>query len=171
MQNLMVVFTFSVLDRKYPFWTKLFQKIKTVSLTWSLVTKTNSNMQNSTVVFILSVLGWKYQFWANLIQKIKIVILSWNSVQNLIRISRIWWWFLFFLLLLLFQTGNTLFWEIWSIKSKWSVYAEIWYLDQLKYEEFNGDVHFFCFWPEIPFFANLSQNPKLFIQREIWYLD
>ena len=69
----MVVFTFSVLDQKYPFWTKLFQKNKNCQFNLKFGTKTNSNMQNSMVVFILFVLGWKYQFWANLIQKIKIV--------------------------------------------------------------------------------------------------
>ena len=36
MQNSMVVFTFSVLDWKYPFWANLVQKIKIVSLSWNL---------------------------------------------------------------------------------------------------------------------------------------
>ena len=33
----MVVFTFSVLDGKYIFWTNLPQKIKIVSLSWNLL--------------------------------------------------------------------------------------------------------------------------------------
>ena len=37
MQNSMVVFTFSVLHQKRPFWANLIQKIKTVSLSWNLV--------------------------------------------------------------------------------------------------------------------------------------
>ena len=37
MQNSMVVFTFAVLDQKYPFWKKLIQKVKIPSLNWSLV--------------------------------------------------------------------------------------------------------------------------------------
>ena len=37
MQNLMVVFTFSVLNRKYPLWANLVQKNKTVTLSWNLV--------------------------------------------------------------------------------------------------------------------------------------
>ena len=36
-QNSMVVFTFSVLDWKYPSWANLVQKIKIISLTWNLV--------------------------------------------------------------------------------------------------------------------------------------
>ena len=36
-QSLMVVFTFSILDRISPFWANLFQKIKVVSLIWNLV--------------------------------------------------------------------------------------------------------------------------------------
>ena len=37
MQNSMVMFTPSVFDRKYPFWTNLVQKVKIVSLSWNLV--------------------------------------------------------------------------------------------------------------------------------------
>ena len=37
MQNSIVVFTFCVLDRKYPFWANLFQKIKIVSLSSNFV--------------------------------------------------------------------------------------------------------------------------------------
>ena len=40
-----------------------------------------------------------------------------------------------------FQTVNT-------IKSKLSVYAEIWYLDYFKYAECSGDADFFHFLPE-----------------------
>ena len=36
-QNSKVVFTFSVLNRKYTFWANLVQKIKIVSLSWNLV--------------------------------------------------------------------------------------------------------------------------------------
>ena len=39
MQNLMVMFTFSFFNRKYPFWTNLIQKIKTVSLSQNLILK------------------------------------------------------------------------------------------------------------------------------------
>ena len=37
MLNLLVMFTFSVLERKYPFWANLVQKDKIVCLQWSLV--------------------------------------------------------------------------------------------------------------------------------------
>ena len=37
MQNSMVMFTFSVFDRKYPFWTNLISKFKIVSLEWNLI--------------------------------------------------------------------------------------------------------------------------------------
>ena len=92
MQNSMVVFTFSVLDQKNPFWSKdlscLF-KIKFDS-------KTNLNMQNSIVVSILPVWGWKYSFLGEFAKKIKIFSLSWKLVPRLIRIWRIRWWCSFF---------------------------------------------------------------------------
>ena len=37
MQNLMMVFTFSVFHEKYPFCVNLVQKIKIISLSWNLV--------------------------------------------------------------------------------------------------------------------------------------
>ena len=37
MQNSMAVFTFSVLDQKYPFWPNLIQKVKIVLFRWNLI--------------------------------------------------------------------------------------------------------------------------------------
>ena len=37
MQNSMVMFTFSVFDRKYPYWANLVQKVKIISWSWNLV--------------------------------------------------------------------------------------------------------------------------------------
>ena len=37
MKNSMALFTFSVLDRKHPFWRNLVQKVKIVSLSWNLL--------------------------------------------------------------------------------------------------------------------------------------
>ena len=45
-----------------------------------------------------------------MIQKVKSLCINWNSVQSLIRISRIWWWCLLFLLL----TISTILGQIWS---------------------------------------------------------
>ena len=86
MQNSMVIFTFSVFDQKHPFWVNFAQKIKIVTLSWTLV----------------PMLVWicKSQWWCslwrfsikntflgtNLVQKTKIVSLSWNLVPRLIRI-------------------------------------------------------------------------------------
>ena len=69
MQNLVMMFTFSVFDHILlgQIWSKLF-KMK-------FDTKTNSNMQIP-MVFIFSFLEWKSPFWANLVEKIKIVNLS-----------------------------------------------------------------------------------------------
>ena len=39
MQNSMVMFTFPVLNQKYPFWVNLLQKVKIPSLSWNLVLK------------------------------------------------------------------------------------------------------------------------------------
>ena len=51
MQDSVLVFIFSALDGKHPFWTNLIQKTKIVSFKLKFGTKTNSNMQNSMVVF------------------------------------------------------------------------------------------------------------------------
>ena len=50
-------------------------------------------------------------------------------------------------------------WKIWSKKSKLSVLAKIWSLHLLEYPEFNGGVHFLCFWPEISFLSKFG--PKI----------
>ena len=39
MQNSMVMFSFFVFDRKYPFWANLFQKVKIISWSWNLVAR------------------------------------------------------------------------------------------------------------------------------------
>ena len=54
-------------------------------------------------------------------------------------------------------------------KSKLSVWAEIWYLEEFEYAEFSDDVHFFCFWPYTSW-ANLVKKLKI-VQNEIWYKD
>ena len=71
-----------------------------------------SNMQNSMVMFTFSVFDWKYPFRANLVQKINVVSLTWNFILRLIQVRRIQWW----CSLLLFQSGNTLFGQIWYKK-------------------------------------------------------
>ena len=85
MQNSMVVFILFVSDWKYPFWTHLVQKIKTVNLRWNL---------EPLLIRILRI-QWRrsvFLFWTgnkllgNLIQKMKIVSLSWNLVLRLIPI-------------------------------------------------------------------------------------
>ena len=43
----------------------------------------------------------------------------------------------------LISSGNILFRQSWSKKSKLLVHGEIRYLDYFDFEEFNGDVHFF----------------------------
>ena len=64
MQNAMVMFTFSILDRKHPFWANSIPKFKVISL------------KRKMVVYTFAVLDWKHPFWVNLVQKIKIVSLS-----------------------------------------------------------------------------------------------
>ena len=80
-------------------------------------TYTNSNMQNSMVMFIFFVFDRKYPYWANLVQKVKILTLSWNFVRTLVRTCRIQWWCSLFL----FSIGNTLFGQILSKASKFSL--------------------------------------------------
>ena len=91
MQNSVVVFSFSVLDRKNPFWANLVQKIKIVSLSWNLVPRLIRILEfNGDLHFFF--FYWKHPFWANLVQKFKIVCLNWNLLSRLIRICRIQWW-------------------------------------------------------------------------------
>ena len=75
MQNSMVVFTFSVFDRKYPSWVKLVKK-KNCQFLVKFGNLAKLNMQNSMVIFTFSVLEWKEPFWPNLVHKIQIVSLS-----------------------------------------------------------------------------------------------
>ena len=79
MQNLMVVFIFSDLDWKYPFWANLVQKIKIVSSSWNLVPGLTQmcRIQWWCPIFqflIGNTLLGKFD------QKNKIDSLSWNSV-------------------------------------------------------------------------------------------
>ena len=63
----------------------------------------------------------------------------------------------------LFLSGNTLFGQILSKKSKLSVESEIWQLDYFEYAEFSDAAHFFCFSVEIPFLAKFgpqNQNSR-----------
>ena len=156
MQNSMVISTFPVYERKYTFWANLVQKIKICQFRLNFGTYTNSNMQDSMKMFTFSVFYKKYLFWANLIQNIKFVSLSWNLVPRLVQICRIQWWCSLFCFL-----PEIIFWGNWSKKSKLAVYAEIWHLDLLEYEEFNGDV-FFCFRLEVSFCGrNLFKKIKI----------
>ena len=125
MENLMVVFIFSIFNQKYSFWVKFGPKNQNYQFKLKYGTETDFSMHNSLVMFIFSVFKWKYCLWANLIQRITIITLSWNLEPRLIRICRIQWGCSLFLI----STRNTFFQQICSKKSKLSVKAEIWYLD------------------------------------------
>ena len=94
-----------------PFLSKFDSNIQNCQFKLKPGTQTNSSNQDSMVMFIYSVLDRKYPFWAKLIPNFKIVSLSWNLVSRLIRICRIQWRYSLFL----FETGNTLFWQIWYL--------------------------------------------------------
>ena len=64
-------------------------------------------------------------FWVKLAKKITIVSLRWNLVTRIIWIYQILWWCSLFQ----FWTENILFGQIWSKKSKLSVYDETWHLN------------------------------------------
>ena len=111
MQVSVVMFTFSIFDRKYSFWSK---KIKIVSsISWYLVPRR---------IWICKIPWWcslfcfrtEIPFLGKFSLKIKIVSLSWNLVHQMCRIQ---WW----CSILLFWTGNVLFGQVWSKKSKFSV--------------------------------------------------
>ena len=65
------------------------------------------------------------------------------------------------------SNGNIFFQQIFSEKSKLSVWGEIWYLEQFEYEGFGGDVHFSVF-SEVSFFGQIcSKKSKLFVETEL----
>ena len=62
----MVMFTFSVSERKYYFWANLVQKIKIVKLCWNLVPGL-IRIYNSMVTFNFSAVDRQYLVWANMV--------------------------------------------------------------------------------------------------------
>ena len=62
MKNSMALFTFSVLERKYPFSGKFGSKNETCQFKLKFGTKNNSNMQNLMVMFNFFVLDQKHTF-------------------------------------------------------------------------------------------------------------
>ena len=98
-------------------------------------------MQNSTAVLTFSVLHRKYLFCANLLQKMKILGLSWNlSVSTKFQ----------------FKPTNLIFGPnllkecISGVKQKkWAPPLE-----------FSGDVHFYCFWPEVLILGKFGPKHK-----------
>ena len=103
------------------------------------------------MVFTFSALGQKTPFWANLFNKIKIFSLSENLVPGLIWICGIRWW----------CSLSVFDWkylrQIWSKKSKLSVWAEISHIRLIWICRISC-VHFLWFWPEKPFFGKSGQN-------------
>ena len=112
------------------FWVKIFflgkfgPKSQNCHFKLKFGTYTNSNMQNSMAMFIFFVFDRKCPFSANLVQKVKIISLSWNMAPSQIRRCKIQ----LYCSLFLFSSGNTVFGQIWSKKSKLSVWVKIWYL-------------------------------------------
>ena len=84
-----------------------------------------SNDHGRTQNYSFSVLDQKYPFCLFLVQNVKTDILRWNLVSRLIQIWRIQWQCSPFLIL----TGNTLFGQIRSLKSKLLAQTVAWYLD------------------------------------------
>ena len=74
MRDSVLVFIFSNLDGKHPFWTNLIQKTKIVSFKLKFGTKTNSNMQNSMVVFTFFVFYRKHPYWRTKVKKSAIFV-------------------------------------------------------------------------------------------------
>ena len=85
LENLMVMFTLSFFEWKYPFFGNLFQKIEIIY--WSL------NLERR-LIWICTIqwwflffyfLVWKYPFWLKMARKFKIVSLGWNIVPRLFQ--------------------------------------------------------------------------------------
>ena len=105
MQNSIVVFTFSVLHWKHPFWANLVHKIKIINLSWNLVPRLIWIYRIQWLYSLFLFFRLETPFLGKLFQKIKFVSLSWNLVPRLVRICRIKWWFSLFL----FYTGKKTF--------------------------------------------------------------
>ena len=97
MHNAIVVFNFSVLDQRNPFWTNQVQKNQNCQFKLKFGTRNNWNMRNSMMIFFFSVFDHKYPSWVNLFQKFKIACSKWNLIQSLIQICKIQWWCPFYL--------------------------------------------------------------------------
>ena len=105
------------------------------------------------------------RFWVNLVQKLKIISLSWNCVPRLIP----WWCSTF-----LFSTGKYLFGQIWSKKSKFSVWAENLHLTNLNMQNYEENMwcSLFLFYTRKMLFGQIwSKKLKLSVKAEIWYLE
>ena len=151
---------FSVSDRKYPFLANLDKNIKIVRLSWNLVPRL---IRISRIQWWCSLFPF-FRFWleipflGKLGPKNKIISLNWNLVPRLIRICRVQWWCSPFP----FLTGNNLFGQNWSKKSKLSVLI----LSNQNYQTItNSNIHnsmmtFFCFRQEFHFLGKLGPKNK-----------
>ena len=111
---LLVMFSFTVLNRKYLFWAKLFIKIKIACLMWNMVPR---------LIQICWYLWWcsfalhcagNTVFGQFFYPKIKIACLRWNLVFRLIQVC----WIRCSCSHTLFSNTSTLFGQIWAEKSK-----------------------------------------------------
>ena len=78
----MVIFTFSVFDRKYPSW-QIWSKLSIFTVQGETDALTNSIIQKSMVEFTFFFFDQKHSFWANLVQNVKIVSLRLNFVASI----------------------------------------------------------------------------------------
>ena len=85
-------------------------------------TQTNSHVQNSMVMLTFSVFDQKYPFLVSLVHNCQFE-LKFGTYSNLIMQNSM------VVFTFPFSTENTFFVQIWSKISKWSVRAEIQYLD------------------------------------------
>ena len=76
MQNLIVMFTFSFFDWKFPFWVNFFPKNGSCNFKLNVRTESDRNMQIVIGMRTFSALDQKDPFLANLVQQRKIAILS-----------------------------------------------------------------------------------------------
>ena len=92
------------------------KKIKIVNLSWNFV---DSLIQICRIQWCCSIFSFSIEipFCANLVQKMKIISLRWNLLHRLSWICKNQWCRSVFLVL----AGNSIFGQIWSIKSKLSV--------------------------------------------------
>ena len=144
------------------FWANLVERHQNWLFKVRFGSYTNSNMLNSMMIFTFLCFETKIPFFGpknqNCLLKMKFGTKTNSNLLNS-------------MVMFAFSLLDRKY-PFWAIKAKLFVQKETWHLDKSKYVEFDGDVHFFCFVPKMPFLGKYGpKKGKLFVWKETWCLD